>query len=82
MSATLTLRPIDDLEDTIVVEYNSSARNNVSPERYPAQACAQSPAILNPNPSGMPVLATGNWPIGPIIPGSITPISDMRLRIL
>jgi hypothetical protein len=81
VSVTLTFRPIDDLENTIVVECDSSARNNVSPEGYPAQACAQSPPILNPNPSGMPILATKNRPIGPIIPGSFMPIDDMRLRI-
>lgn len=38
LCAPLTLRPIDGLANTIVVEYDSSATNNVSPELYPAQA--------------------------------------------
>jgi iron complex outermembrane receptor protein len=37
--ATLTLRPTDDWENTTVVEYDSSAGNNVSPEGYSAYAC-------------------------------------------
>jgi iron complex outermembrane recepter protein len=42
LRATLTLRPTDKLENTTVVEYDSSAGNNVSPEGYSAYACGSS----------------------------------------
>jgi iron complex outermembrane receptor protein len=42
LRATLTFRPADQLENTSVIEYDSSAGNNVSPEGYSAYACGSS----------------------------------------
>jgi iron complex outermembrane receptor protein len=42
LRATLTVRPSDKWENTTVIEYDTSAGNNVSPEGYSAYACGSS----------------------------------------